>query len=178
MNGVARFARTSRALHWTMAAMVLAMLFIGMSMVASLGAYHSLLSVHRPLGILVLVFVVVRFVNRQIHPPPPFLQDMSSRERIVASASERLLYLLMFLQPLVGWGMLSAARYPIAMVGPIWLPPILPHSAMLYAVLRKTHTVLAYLLFLTFLAHFSAVLFHTFIVRDRLFDRMAPWKVR
>jgi cytochrome b561 len=84
----------------------------------------------------------------------------------------------MFILPLVGWGMLSAARYPIELVGPIWLPPILPRSVLLYAVLRKTHTVLAYLLFLAFLAHLSAVLFHTFIVRDRLFDRMAPWKVR
>ena len=48
MNGVARYARTSRALHWTMAAMVLAMLLIGMSMVASLGSYHRLLSAPRP----------------------------------------------------------------------------------------------------------------------------------
>ncbi len=174
MNGVARFARTSRALHWTMAAMVLAMLFIGMSMVASLGAYHSLLSVHRPLGILVLVFVVVRFVNRQIHPPPPFLQDMSSRERIVASASERLLYLLMFLQPLVGWGMLSAARYPIVLFGPVHLPPILPHDLRLYEILRSTHTALAYGLCLTFMGHLCGVLFHTIVLRDRLLRRMAP----
>jgi cytochrome b561 len=35
--------------------------------------------------------------------------------------------------------------------------------------------ILAYLLFLTFLAHLSAVLFHTLIIRDRLLDRMALW---
>jgi len=29
--------------------------------------------------------------------------------------------------------------------------------------LRETHTILAYLLFLAFLAHFGAVLFHTLI---------------
>jgi len=44
--------------------------------------------------------------------------------------------------------------------------------------LRKTHTVLAYLLFFAFVTHFGAVLFHTLILRDRLFSRMAPWKVR
>jgi cytochrome b561 len=48
---------------------------------------------------------------------------------------------------------------------------------MLYAALRKVHTVLAYLLFLAIIAHFGAVLFHTWIVRDRLFSRMAPWSV-
>jgi cytochrome b561 len=103
---------------------------------------------------------------------------MSPRERSVASASELFLYALLVVQPLVAWGMLSAARYPIVMYGSLHLFPILPHSAMLYAVLRKTHTVIAYLLFLTFLAHFGAVLFHTWVVRDGTFSRMAPWKVR
>jgi len=40
--------------------------------------------------------------------------------------------------------------------------------------LRKTHTVLAYLLFLAFLAHFGAILFHTLIVRDGMLSRMLP----
>ncbi len=50
--------------------------------------------------------------------------------------------------------------------GSLHLPFILPHNAMLYAVLRKAHTILAYLFFLTFIAHFGAILFHTLIVRD------------
>jgi cytochrome b561 len=103
---------------------------------------------------------------------------MSAGERKIATVSEWLLYLLMFTMPLVGWGMLSAAGNPIKLFGPLWLPPILPQSAMLYAALRKLHTILAYLLFVTFLGHLSAVLFHTFVIRDRLFDRMAPWKPR
>jgi cytochrome b561 len=81
---------------------------------------------------------------------------------------------LLFLQPLVGWAMLSAARYPIVMWGSLHLFPILPHSVMVYAVLRKTHTFLAYLLFLAFLAHFGAILFHTLIVRDGILSRMLP----
>jgi Prokaryotic cytochrome b561 len=84
---------------------------------------------------------------------------------------------LLFVQPLVGWAMLSAARYPIVLYGPLHLFPILPHSVMLYAALRKAHTVLAYLLFLAFIAHFGAVLFHTVILRDRLFSRIAPYRV-
>ena len=96
----------------------------------------------------------------------------------MATASELLLYTLMFAQPLVGWAMLSAARYPIVLYGPLHLPPILPQSDALYAVLRKAHTALAYLLFMTFIAHMSAVLFHTLIVRDGILDRMALWKIR
>ena len=46
-----QFALFSRILHWLMAAMLLTMLFIGVAMVASLGTYHKLVALHRPLGI-------------------------------------------------------------------------------------------------------------------------------
>ncbi len=178
MTNNGQFAFFSRLLHWTMAAMILAMLFIGVAMVASLADYHLLVSIHRPLGIAILVLVIVRYVNRRISPPPPFLPSMSSQERFVAETSEMMMYAMMFAMPLIGWAMLSAARYPIVLCGPLHLPPILPHNATLYAVLRKTHTIVAYLFFLTFIGHFSAVLFHTLILRDHLLDRMVPWKVR
>lgn len=47
---------------------------------------------------------------------------MSSQERFVAHASEVLLYTLLFVLPLIGWGMLSAARFPIVLYGPLHLP--------------------------------------------------------
>jgi len=173
-----RFPGSMRFLHWLMAVLVLTMLGIGIAMVASLGDYHSLVSIHRPLGIAILILVVIRFVNRQFSTLPPFPPTMSSQERFVAHASEVLLYTLLFVLPLVGWGMLSAARYPIVLFGSLHLFPILPHSVMLYAVLRKTHTFLAYLLFLAFVAHFGAILFHTLIVRDGLLSRMLPRRAR
>ena len=169
---VQQFAWTSRVLHWMMAVLLLTMLFIGVAMVASLADYHVLVSIHRPLGILILVLVVVRYINRQVNPPPPFPPTMSQMERIVAVWSERLMYALMFTLPLVGWGMLSAARYPIVLYGAVHLPPILPISPALYSALRPLHTMLAYLLFLTFIGHFSAVLFHTLVIRDGLLRRM------
>jgi cytochrome b561 len=173
-----QFTVSMRFLHWLMAAMVLAMLGVGVAMVASLSDYHWLVSIHRPLGVAILILVVVRFVNRLFSTLPPFPPTMSSQERVVAHMSEILLYTLLFVQPLVGWGMLSAARYPITLWRSLHLFPILPHSVMLYAALRKAHTILAYLLFLTFIAHFGAVLFHTLIVRDGILSRMAPWRVR
>jgi cytochrome b561 len=173
-----QFALLSRILHWLMAAMLLAMLFIGVSMVTSLGNYHRLVTIHRPLGIMILILAAIRLVNRIFTKLPPFPATMSPQERFAAGASEKLLYALMFALPLVGWGMLSAGHYPIVMFGPLHLPPILPANPTLYAVLRETHTILAYLLFLTFLAHLGAVLFHTLIVRDRLLDRMALWPIR
>ena len=97
-----QFALQSRILHWVMAAMLLAMLFIGVSMVASLGDYHTLVAIHRPLGIMILILAAIRFVNRLCTTLPPFPPTMSRQERFIASSSEKLLYALMFALPLVG----------------------------------------------------------------------------
>jgi len=121
---------------------------------------------------------VVRLINRRLTRLPPFPPTMSPLERKVAAASEKLLYALMIGLPLVGWGMLSAGSFPIVLLGPLRLPPILPAHPMLYAVLRSTHSVLAYLLFAGVLAHVGAILFHTLVVRDRILDRMLPWRVK
>jgi cytochrome b561 len=173
-----QFALLSRILHWLMAALLIAMLFIGVSMVCSLGDYHTLLTIHRPLGISILILAAIRLITRTLTRLPPFPPSMPQSERWAATLSERLLYTLFFALPLVGWAMLSAGHYPIVMFGAVHLPPILPARPELYATLRKTHTILAYLLFLTFLAHLSAVLLHTLVLRDGLLNRMVPWSVR
>jgi cytochrome b561 len=174
-----RFALPSRILHWLMAPMVIAQLFIGVTMVASLTYYPLLLAIHRPLGLLILVFAVVRLANRLTHRLPPFLATMGPFERRIATWSEYALYALLLAQPLIGWAMLSAARDPIiVLLGPVHLPGIAPHNIDLYGVLRQCHEVFAFLLFLTFTAHVCAVLFHTLVLRDRLLDRMAVWPTK
>lgn len=172
------FPILSRLLHWTMAALILAMLFIGVGMVASLDRYHRLLEIHRPLGMLILVLAAVRLLNRLFNPPPPFPTAMPLGLKAVANLSHWLLYGLMFAVPLVGWAMVSASGYPAVLYGQISLPQILPHSLPLYAALRLTHTILALALFATFLAHLGAALTHALVFRDGVFAGMAPWPGR
>ncbi len=171
-----RFSLPSRLLHWLMAPMVIAQLLIGVTMIAALSYYPLLLAIHLPLGVLILIFAVIRLANRLIHRLPPFLATMSTFERRIATWSEYLLYALLLIQPLIGWAMLSAARFRITLLGPLTLPGIAPHNLDLFAVLRECHSTLAFLLFLTFTAHMSAVLFHTLVLRDQLIDRMALWR--
>jgi cytochrome b561 len=173
----ARFPLPSRLLHWVMAAMILMMLFIGIGMAASVsGRYEVLVSVHKPLGIAILILVVVRLVNRRFNSPPALPDSIPPLQRVTAKASHLLLYALMLALPLVGWAMLSAERYPIILYGPIHLPPILPFNIKLYASLRSLHTYLAYLLFLTFLAHLGGALYHGIIRRDGVLESMASMR--
>jgi len=57
-------------------------------------------------------------------------------------------------------------------------PPFLPKSPLLFETLRTAHTVLAYLFFVTFLAHLGGVLFHAVVLRDGIIARMAPFRAK
>src|ERR1700730_13017818 len=95
-NNPAQFTFLSRILHWLMAAMLLTMLFIGVSMVSSLGNYHWLIAIHRPVGIMILILAAIRLANRMFTALPPFPPTMSHPERFVDTACERVLYTLLF----------------------------------------------------------------------------------
>jgi cytochrome b561 len=170
---ILRFNLLARFLHWTMAVLILAMLLIGLGMVSTVSPrYHELLSIHRPIGAVILVLAAVRLLNRLLNPPPPLPPDLPSWQKILAKLSHLLLYALMFLLPLVGWAMLSAAGYPIMLFGSVHLPPILPHDVRIYALLRAAHTDLALLLFAVIIAHLGAALFHALIRRDSVLQSM------
>jgi len=168
------FSPLARLLHWLMALMILAMLFIGAGMVATVSEKHQwLLAIHKTLGIAILLLVVVRLVVRLRHRPPPLPMDMPAWQRFVAHASHWLLYALMFALPLIGWGMLSAGGYPVMLSHSLRLPAILPANPVLFAWLREAHRYLAYLFFLAFLAHMGAALYHGLVRRDGVLSSMA-----
>lgn len=167
------FNLTARVLHWSMALAIFAMLFVGIGMVASMSLRPTLVSLHRPLGIAILLLVIVRLINRLRHRPPPLPADLPAVQVLAAKASHWLLYTLMFAMPLVGWSMVSASGFPVTMFGGFALPPIAPHNATVYAVLRSAHTWLALLLFATVLMHLAAALFHAWVRRDGVFPSMA-----
>jgi cytochrome b561 len=172
----ARFTVIARTLHWTMAVMVIAILFIGVFMVTSITEFRFLVTIHEPLGIAIFVFVLARICWRLTHVPPPFPPGMSRVDRLAAKYSERLLYALLLVQPLIGWAMVSASGQPIVHVGSLHLPDIAPQNVTVFADLLRAHIVAAYLLYLVFAAHLAGVLLHTIVFRDRVLDRMAFWR--
>ncbi|MEW2548395.1 cytochrome b/b6 domain-containing protein [Streptomyces sp. NPDC047002] len=168
----ARYDATARGLHWITAVLVVATLFAGIVMTGWLGGYHALLRVHEPLGAAVFVLAVARLANRALRRGPAFPAAMPRAERAVAAASECLMYGLLLVQPLAGWGMESAAGIPVLLPGGLRLPGLLPQDAGLYAALHTVHVVCGWTLFAVFVAHMSGVLVHALVVRDGLLRRM------
>ena len=168
-----RFSPVQRLLHWLMAVMIIAMLFIGIGMVSTLKpAYLTLVAIHKPLGVAILFLAILRLMARLRRGAPPLPKDLPWWQALAAKVSHVLLYALMIAMPLIGWSMLSAGGYPVVVAG-VRLPPIAPHDDALHAALRTAHTWLALLLFATVLLHLAAALFHALARRDGVFSSMA-----
>jgi cytochrome b561 len=170
-----RFTAPQRLLHWLMAICILSMLFIGVGMVSTVTTkYLTLVQIHKPLGIAILVLALIRLSLRFVFRAPALPADMPEPMRLAAELSQYVLYALMIGMPLIGWGMLSAASYPVVLFGSVHLPSILPVSPSLHTLLWHAHYYLAFAFFATILMHVAAILFHKLVRNDGVFETMAP----
>jgi cytochrome b561 len=170
----ARFTGWQRLLHWLMAICILAMLFIGVGMVSTIKPiYLALVSIHKPLGITILVLALVRLALRIRYGAPPLPAGLPEPMKLAALGSHYAFYALMIGMPLIGWGMLSAAAYPVVLFGGWHLPAILPQSDSLHTLLWDAHFYLAFAFFALVLLHVAAALFHALVRRDGVFETMA-----
>jgi|SRR3546814_4110498 len=168
-----RFPLAIRLLHWTMALLIIAMLFIGAGMVSTADpAYASLIALHRPLGIAILLLAALRLVLRVATGAPPLPADLPRVQQRAARASHILLYLAMIGLPLIGWAMLSAGGYPVRLTAGFALPPIVPQDALAYGLLRQAHGLIAFAFFALILGHLTIALIHGFVRRDGVLETM------
>ena len=171
MTAIQRFTPLQRLLHWVVAVCILAMLFIGVGMVSSVEPkYLTLVSIHKPLGMAILVLALIRLVVRLRYGAPPLPADLPEPMKLAAYLSHYALYALMIAMPLIGWGMLSAAAYPVKLWDGVYLPQILPQSDSLHTALWNAHFYLAFLFFALVLMHIAAALFHALVRRDGVFE--------
>jgi cytochrome b561 len=170
-----RFTPLQRLLHWLMAACILAMLFIGVGMVSTvMPKYLTLVSIHKPLGIAILTLALIRLALRLRYGAPPLPADLPEPMKLAAQVSHYAFYALMISMPLIGWGMMSAAAYPVVLFEGWHLPAILPQSDSLQTLLWDAHFYLAFAFFALILLHVAAALFHALVRRDGVFETMAP----
>jgi cytochrome b561 len=173
------FSPVQRLLHWLMAACILAMLFIGVGMVSTIAPkYLPLISIHKSLGIAILVLALIRLAVRLRRGTPPLPADLPAPMKLAAQLSHWALYALMIGMPLIGWAMLSSAAYPIVLWGGLRLPAIVPQSDSLHTLLWNAHVYLAFLFFALVLLHLAAALFHALVRRDRVFESMTVGEPR
>jgi cytochrome b561 len=169
------YSLVARAFHWITAALVLTMIPIGISMASfDLGGAieDPLYHIHRSIGAVVLAITVVRLIYRLRHPAPPLPPDMAAWQRSAALFTHWALYILLIVQPIVGWIATSAYRAPTLFFWLFELPPIWredrPFSEAMFVVHRSLGIFIATLI----LVHIAAALYHHFALKDGVLKRM------
>lgn len=161
-----RYARGAIFFHWTIAALVLVNLWIGL--------VGGSMGVHKAVGITVLVLTAGRIAWRIANPPPPLPAHVAGWERLAATWTHRLFYVLLVVLPLSGWAMVSGAkRYPLDWFG-LFPIPYLPISPAIAGVGHEAHELLGLLMAGLVALHIGAALRHQFLLRDGIVLRMLP----
>lgn len=114
---VARYSLPAIVLHWAQALIVLWLLWLGWTMIdLPKGAERSAAyGLHKSLGLLALLLVVVRLGWRRRSPAPAPLG--SGWELTVAQVTHRLLYVFLLVAPLAGYLASSFTPYPLKFFG-------------------------------------------------------------
>jgi cytochrome b561 len=136
--------------------------------------YLPLIAIHKSLGALILLLVLIRLAVRWRYGAPALPANLPLPMKLAAELSHYILYALMIAMPLLGWGMLSAADYPVVLFGAVHPPMILPQSDRLHTVLWNAHFYLAFAFFAIVLLHLAAALYHALVRHDGVFEAMAP----
>jgi len=169
------YTRTAIALHWLVAVLILGAFALGLYMVElELSPTKlKLYSWHKWLGVTIWMIAVVRLVWRLTHRPPP-LPALPTWQRIAASTTHVLLYVLVLAIPISGWLFSSASGFPVVYFGVLPLPDLVGKDKELAKLLQSVHATLNYTLMAIIVVHAAAAIKHHFVDRDVVFHRMLP----
>ena len=182
MNGAeadglpAKYSHTSMVLHWVTVGLVAALYYIGWGMVdLPKGPVRGeAFALHKSLGMTVFLLTFVRLAWRLHAPPPPLPVNIARWQRLLATVVHHLFYVLLFLQPLMGYLSSSFSPYPSSYFG-VPLPDWGENIPTLNEFFTELHVAGSVTMLIVIALHVLGALSHVFTAGDRLMRRMLPW---
>lgn len=171
------YTRTAVALHWSIAGLVFAAVFMGWTMTSMDISPQKLklYNYHKWVGVTVLGLALFRLLWKLTHRAPPLL-PMPRWQQIAAHAGHGVLYVLMLAVPMSGWIYSNYSGYPIVYLGKLPLPVLVERNRELAADWVQVHEVLATVLVVLVVLHVLAALQHQFLKKDMTLRRMTTWR--
>lgn len=171
----ARYPVAARALHWLVAAIVLAVLVLGPWMTwfapADGAARHRLYNLHESFGVVVLALMLMRVGVRWAWPPPRLPAGLPPGLRAVARVNHAALYALLLAMPVLGYLTNSAEGVRLMWFEALPLPVPLARDPAAAQVLGTLHLAGAALLAGLIALHLAGAL-HGAFSRPGLARRM------
>lgn len=173
-DAIPAYTVTARTLHWLTASLVLFMLPLGLVIGNNWGGplQDQLYDLHRSIGALIIPIIVARALYRIGHPPPPLPDDIPPLQQFAAHATHWALYVLLIVQPFVGWIGVSAYPATIKVFGLFELPSIWHEDRAFSDRVLFVHSLIGLAIALLVAAHIGAALHHHFVRKDRILARM------
>ena len=176
-NSHEKYGAIAKCFHWVMALAILAMLVIGFKMtdLPISPDKFRIYGIHKSIGALILITAFLRLFWRFINIVPELPADMPTWQKLGAHGSHVALYIVMFVMPLSGWLMSSAAGFPVSVFGWFLLPNLIAPDSGLRPIFGFAHEVLAFVIIGLVSLHILAALKHHFIDKDNILRRMLPF---
>jgi cytochrome b561 len=175
MQDAPRYTRFAVAMHWIVAAIVLAQYPLGWLMQQipkqPPGPRAEVFNLHKSIGLTILALMIVRLGWRLAHRPPA-LPPMARWQAWAARSTHGALYAVLVAMPLAGYLGSAFSGYPVRYFG-IVLPSWAAKNAQLKEWMSTAHLVLAWILAIAFALHIAGVLKHALIDRDGQVRRMS-----
>lgn len=168
------YGTVARTLHWLVFALVAVQVIIGWTMphIRPGVPQEGLVAWHLSIGALLMLVVLLRLAWRVVRPTP--LAAMATWERVLATLTHVALYLLLIVIPVLGWAAAGYFGYSIRLFGFIPLPALADHSMRWAHEAGDIHDLLTNVLLGVVGLHVLAALWHYFVRRDRIVQRMLP----
>jgi cytochrome b561 len=175
-NGNA-YTGTAKALHWLVLGLLVVQFTLAWTMphIGRDTPVTTLVGLHFSFGVSILLVAFVRLAWRLTHAEPPPEGGVPPWQTVSARIVHWLLYLLLFVVPILGWMNASWRGMPVSLFGLFDMPKILQTRAPGWAWTGDVHGLLANYAMLALVGlHVAAALYHYFVRRDRVLQRMAP----
>ena len=169
----AGYGLLTRVTHWVMAVGIIAMFVLGLWMVTLTyysPYYNAAPHIHRSVGILLLILVVLRFVWRLVNPRPDD-SELAPWERTASRVVHWGFYPLLLALMVSGYLISTADGRPIEVFDWFSVPSLLQMKGLEDSA-GKVHEILSYLTIAVVALHAAASLKHHFIDRNRILVRM------
>jgi cytochrome b561 len=173
------YDRIIRDFHWLTLALLVAVFILAWTIDHLPHEWHSrALQIHKSLGITVMGLTVARLVSRFILGVPGMPKDLPPIQQLAARTTQYALYILLILQPLVGWLWSSAAEARVNYFFLLQLPSLIAPDKQVAKILGNVHGLLGIVLLALIGVHAFAALYHHFFRKDDVLRSMMSGKSR
>jgi cytochrome b561 len=169
----ASYGPTAKFFHWLIFLLLAAQYAIG-SIMPHIGRKtldESWVHWHLLVGAVILLVIVARFAWRLFHPVA-LADGLSGWELVLSRITHLTLYALVFVMTVLGWEAANDRGWDVPLFGVIPLPKLAAKGTPWAHEAGDIHDILVYVLLGFIILHLLGALYHYFIKRDQVVQRM------